>query len=340
MQADAESASELPHIRWLGGSVKGRHHIAGRALRLTAPTAWRRLPAHVRQSSRCIAPLNRLALRLGASPVAVARMRTGHRMILDLRSGTEWLPYYSGEFDDRRIRVARELMRRRSGVAVDAGANIGLWTVPLALEAAELGGRVIAVEPVPANARRLVQNLRLNRVADWVDVKQVALSDTSGRTTMTLREDFVGGAQTGNAAVFVDDGSDGSWSQTEVATRTLDEVLEDLGRPPVSVVKTDVEGQEDRLLAGAQTTISQNRPIVFAEWNAVYYARRGIDVTKATTPFLRAWDYRCLRRVHQHTWIVDDLFRSRLPLEDVVLVPEEHAAEVVDVMQRVVGDGR
>lgn len=340
MRSDTESGLAIRHGRWLGGAVERRHHIAGRALRLTAPTAWRRLPAHVRQRSRGIAPLNRLTLRLGASPVAVARMRTGHRMILDLRSGTEWLPYYSGEFDDRRIRVARELMRRRSGIAVDAGANIGLWTVPLALEAAELNRRVIAVEPVPVNTRRLVQNLRLNRVDEYVDVKQVALSDTSGRTTMTLREDFVGGAQTGNAAVFVDDGADDSWSRTEVATRTLDEVLEDLGKPPVSVLKIDVEGQEDRLLAGAQTTVSQNRPIVFAEWNAVYYSRRGIDVTKATAPLLRAWNYRCLRRVQQHTWIVDDLFRSRLPLEDVVLVPEEDAAEVVDLMQRVVGDGR
>lgn len=73
-------------------------------------------------------------------------------------------------------------------------------------------------------------------------------------------------------------------------------------------------GPEDRLLGGgAQTTVAQNRPIVFAEWNAVYYSRRGIDVMKATVPLLRAWNYRRRRRVRQHTWTVDDLLRSRSP---------------------------
>jgi hypothetical protein len=46
-------------------------------------------------------------LRWGAPPVHIARMRAGHRMLLDLRSGTEWFAYYSGSFDDGRIQFRR-----------------------------------------------------------------------------------------------------------------------------------------------------------------------------------------------------------------------------------------
>src|SRR4051812_17459559 len=145
-----------------------------------APPLWRRLPRRLRSHSRGIAPFNRAMLARGVGPLAVARMRAGHRLVVDLRSGTEWFAYYTGQFDDPRIRAARALVHRRPGVAVDAGANIGLWTVPLTLEAATVGSRVIAVEPVPGNARRLGENLRLNGVEAHADIRQVALSDGSG----------------------------------------------------------------------------------------------------------------------------------------------------------------
>jgi FkbM family methyltransferase len=272
-------------------------------------------------------------MALGAGPLAVADMRAGHRLIVDLRSGTEWFSYYTGEFDDMRIRAARALLRRRPGIAVDAGANIGLWTVPLALEAAATGSRVIAVEPVPSNARRLSANLRLNGAEADADIRQVALSDRPGRVTMTLREDFAAGALTGNAAVLIDDGSDAQWDHLEVPARPLDELLDELGRPSVSVIKSDLEGHEDRFLAGAGRTFLADRPVAFVEWNKAYYARRGTRLTEATAPLLRDWDYRCLRR-DGRDWTVDILFRSDRPLDNVLLVPVERVEEILDVLQQ------
>jgi FkbM family methyltransferase len=290
----------------------------------------------MRTRSRSVAPFNRAVLGLGAPPLAVAQRRAGHRLILDLRSGTEWFPYYTGEFDDGDARAARELLRRRPGAAVDAGANVGLWTVPLAAEASALGTRVIAAEPLPQNTRRrLLDNLRLNGLEGCVDIRQVALSDGPGWLTMTFREDFAGGAGTGNAAVLFDDGTDGQWDGVELAVRSLDDVLDDVGRPPVSIIKADVGGHEDRLLVGAIRTLARDRPTVFAEWNSVYYARRNVDPTDATTPLLRQLDYRCLRR-GPTGWITDARFRSDLPFENVLLVPEERADELVDPVRRTV----
>jgi FkbM family methyltransferase len=296
-----------------------------------APLLWRRLPRRVRNRSRGVAPFNRTLIALGGGPLAVADMRAGHRLIVDLRSGTEWFSYYTGEFDDLRIRVARAVLRRRPGTALDAGANIGLWTVPLALEAAAIGSRVIAVEPVPANARRLRENLRLNGVEAHADIRQVALSDGPGRVTMTLREDFAAGALTGNAAVMIDDGSDARWNRLEAPAQPLDELLDEMGRPSVSVIKSDLEGHEDRFLSGAGRTFLADRPVAFVEWNKVYYARRGTEPTEGTAPLLRDWDYRCLRREGRE-WTIDVLFRSDRPLDNVLLVPVERVEEILDLL--------
>jgi FkbM family methyltransferase len=191
-------------------------------VRQLAPSACRRLPPLVRRRWRRPERFNRTMLWLGAPPLAVANMSTGHRLLLDLRSGSEWLAYYTGEFDAGRILVAQALMRREpGGLAVDAGANIGFWTVPLALEASRTGATVMAFEPVPHNAARLWQNLSLNDVAATAEVRQHALSDRPGTLAMTLREDFANGSGTGNAAVAIDDGTDSTWSRIEVAAYTF-----------------------------------------------------------------------------------------------------------------------
>lgn len=116
------------------------------ATRVASPAALTAFPVAVHRR------LNSRLLRLGASPVAVTRMRLGHRLRLDLRSGSQGLAYYSGEFDDARIAAATRLLDDRGGMVVDVGANVGLWAVPLGVRAAAVGGRLLAIEPVPSNA--------------------------------------------------------------------------------------------------------------------------------------------------------------------------------------------
>ena len=62
-----------------------------------------------------------------------------------------------------------------SGVALDIGAHIGIVTVMLALDHPDL--RVIAVEAVPDNAALVRENVRLNGLADRVEVLDMAMTD-------------------------------------------------------------------------------------------------------------------------------------------------------------------
>lgn len=283
-----------------------------------------------------VARLNRALLEIGASPLAIAKMRAGHRLCLDLRSGTEWLAYYTGRFDDARIGAARHLLRPGC-VAVDAGANIGLWTVPLGGAAAERGGRVVAIEPVPANARRLRDNVRLNGVEAAVLVVELAVSDGGGSLTMSLREDFAAGAATGNAAVVIEDGTDERFDTVDVDATTLDDVLEQRGATCVDVVKADLEGHEDRFLAGASKTFTTDRPVAFVEWNRVYYERRRVDPSAAVNELLRCWEYQCLRRDGRR-WFTSPHFTSTRRLDDLVLVPAERCRDVQTILEMTDGD--
>jgi len=90
---------------------------------------------------------------------------------------------------------------------------------------------VIAVEPVPHDAERVRENLRLNGYAG--EVVQKAVADRPGCVRITADEDSYNH--------LVAEGG------IEVAATTLDELL----RNRCAGAKIDVEGAEELVLAGA-----------------------------------------------------------------------------------------
>lgn len=185
------------------------------------------------------------------------------------------------------------------------------------------------MEPIPANAARLHEQIALNRVATWAQVVEVALSDACREAVMALRDDFRSGALTDNASLLIDDGADAAFEGLCVQTATLDSVVHRMGDPRVDLIKADVEGHEDRLLAGAQRTLKRCRPMVIAEWNRTYYERRGVNPTDTIAALLDELDYVCLRRDELTTWRLCETFSSPRPIDDLVLSPREEAARAL-----------
>jgi len=148
---------------------------------------------------------------------------------------------------------------RPGDLFLDVGANIGVYSV----YAAECGAEVIAVEPVPHNAKRVRENLDLNGYAG--EVVQNALSDHPGRVRITADEDSYNH--------LVDEGG------IEVTATTLDELLGNRS----AVAKIDVEGAEELVLAGARKALSEHRiKLLQLEW--IVNERLGIiDRVKAQT---------------------------------------------------------
>jgi FkbM family methyltransferase len=141
---------------------------------------------------------------------------------------------------------------RPGNVVLDLGANVGAC----ALLAAARGCRVIAVEAHPDNVQLLRASAAANQFAQF-QVVHAAVSDRPG--TIRLIHD-------GPYGLVAPDGTgDGG---VEVAARTVDDILAELGVEHVDLVKMDIEGSEVMAVAGMAGLLSRpDAPAVFYESN-------------------------------------------------------------------------
>lgn len=139
----------------------------------------------------------------------------------------------------------------RSGVYVDAGANVGTATAWFAVLCPST--HVHAIEPVSRFADQLDRVISANQLHDRVTVHRLGVSDEPGTATNHLERSHQIG--------FDADPQD---RDETFPVATLDELISD----PVSIIKIDVEGMEHRVLKGAARILETHRPTVYFEaWN-------------------------------------------------------------------------
>lgn len=139
-----------------------------------------------------------------------------------------------------RLRSLKHVRNQR--LALDIGANVGLWSRDLVKHF----NSVIAFEPV-AMFRECLQR---NVIAENLTVYSCALGDQDGKVNMIITEGNTGHTHVDPAS------KNGS---TEI--RRLDSMnLQD-----VDYIKIDCEGFEYRVLQGAEQTVRRCRPVVVIE---------------------------------------------------------------------------
>jgi hypothetical protein len=125
-----------------------------------------------------IAQLLRRGLLKSLSPsqaVRSVRLHDGSRMIIDVRSDNEWWTLYTGRYDKMLPKIL-ELLPEQSA-AIDVGAHIGFYTIPIALRLRPSGGKCVAFEPVPSNYARLCKNVVANGLDDVVQTFPLPLGE-------------------------------------------------------------------------------------------------------------------------------------------------------------------
>lgn len=132
---------------------------------------------------------------------------------------------------------------------IDAGANVGIYTL-LAAKIVGPSGHVIAFEPDPGVAERLMENVLRNDLA-WVTIKSCAVADTAGTFAFTV------GADTANTLCGL---ATSSPATRTVQTVTLDAEIKGEG---YTMCKMDIEGAEFRALKGASTLLENATPPVW-----------------------------------------------------------------------------
>jgi FkbM family methyltransferase len=160
--------------------------------------------------------------------------------------------------DVAEFEVISELVRP-GNIAVDIGANVGVYAVQLSRLCGPTG-HVWAFEPVPDTYWRLRETLALNR-CDNVSPIKGAVSDEDGTVRMGLFEpQFAEWNSIGNHLMHTADGTPVSPDQSvEVPALTLDKFCEAKGIERINFMKVDVEGFEYSVFRGAQRLLREHR---------------------------------------------------------------------------------
>jgi FkbM family methyltransferase len=150
---------------------------------------------------------------------------------------------------------------QRSDVIVDAGANVGLFT----LLAAKVNpnAKVHAFEPNPNNIERFKINLKLNKADSRSEVHPYALGESEGIVQFYLplqRISDVSSVFSGHTRSF----NDFEHISLSVQSVSLDAFFVNRTRK-IDLIKIDVELYELQVLKGMRQILQTDRPVIFCE---------------------------------------------------------------------------
>jgi FkbM family methyltransferase len=206
------------------------------------------------------------ARRLLGLPQQLEATRDGIRWTLDLAEGID-LAIYLGVYQ----RIGRHVRQSLAGqelVALDIGANIGAFTLPLARLVGP-GGKVVAIEATDFAFAKLQRNVAQNPgLAPRILCRQAVLVADDG----AARPDAIFASWRLDASDAPKHPSHGGIAvATGGATvQTLDRLLAaDAELRPlvarIGFVKLDVDGNELSVLHGARAFLSARRPLLLIE---------------------------------------------------------------------------
>ena len=179
-------------------------------------------------------------------------LAAGYRIYV---SPAEHLGYLIGTAEPHLQKIIKKHVRP-GDVVYDIGANIGYVSLSLAKQVGATG-KVIAFEPVPQSIACLRRNVQINRL-DNVQILELAASDGLGKATIRIADNL-------STASLVWHRHDPSAASLEIATVSVDELVESGALRTPRFVKIDVEGAEDKVLLGMRKTLVAARPVLFVE---------------------------------------------------------------------------
>jgi FkbM family methyltransferase len=178
----------------------------------------------------------------------------------------------NGSFEPLGSNIAIAFSKTCEGAVLDVGANMGVFTVPVARSLPEK--EIYSIEPQKMVFMHLCTNVLINNLKN-VKCYNVAVSDNCEKQTIAVplfdvfTEHFTGSvsldSKTQNirsriANVF----EPSQWCDRydQVPLKSIDELVGDCA---ISFIKIDVEGMELHVLKSASNVISKNKPFIFFE---------------------------------------------------------------------------
>ena len=182
-------------------------------------------------------------------------------LLLDPKDAIQKRLLKTGKWEPQ-LRRRIEMRLPPGGTFVDVGTHMGFHGLAAA-NCVGRGGHIIAIEPNPAIAAVLRQNVDRNCSGAQFELYEVACADEDGQLTL-----FVAPRRnTGETSLCKQNASqEGAITASyEVIARRLDSIFSVAPPSRIDVIKIDVEGAELMVLKGAIETLRRFRPVLFIE---------------------------------------------------------------------------
>ncbi|HVY13036.1 MAG TPA: FkbM family methyltransferase [Alphaproteobacteria bacterium] len=201
---------------------------------------------------------------------------------------------YYGEYHEHEWQFVKRFIDY-SQVIVDAGANLGTFTVPFS-KAVGPYGKVISFEPQPLIYECLRETIALNKLEN-VELHQACLGAAPGEFEIP-EPDYNTPGNFSGVPFDEPDFDEVRFSQHRIRARcvTLDSVLN--GRR-LDFLKIDVEGMELEVMQGGAGAISKYLPVIYLENNRLqkspalisFLMQRGYRMWWHTGPFFNPHNF-------------------------------------------------
>jgi len=167
--------------------------------------------------------------------------------------------FVTGLYDPNELSLLSRILK--PGMTfVDAGANMGLYTLFAARRVGD-AGRVLAIEPSQRELNILRSNVDLNGLTN-VTIAPVALSNQPAELELRVAPLQKSGHNTLGAAFGHRTALD---HLEKVRAVRLDDLIQEQKLARVDVLKMDIEGGEEIALRGAGQTLREHHPVVLME---------------------------------------------------------------------------
>lgn len=219
------------------------------------------LSKFIRKSLNAAVPDGLIKIEISAGPAK------GLRMALDLHAEKDyWLGTYEPD-----LQTAAEKLIQPGYTIYDVGANIGY----ISLMCARLTGKngsVFSFEALPANIKRLTQNVEMNNLSGVITVTHAAVVEKKGEVTFLTHASGAMGKAEGSA------GRDEKYRNSiTVPGLSLDDFAFSGFNKLPDLIKMDIEGGEGNALKGAKKVLSDKKPILLIELHGEKAARQVWD---------------------------------------------------------------
>ncbi len=213
------------------------------------------------------------------------RDRWGHQFLVNPGYHIDRHIIAFGGYETLSLRfLARKI---KSGMTcLDLGANLGQMAIHMGGLVGPTGS-VYAFEPVPAILDRLHLHIRANKMGQQVEALDLALSDKTGKATLSCTDIRAENQGTGSLV-----SSDVSLREhIEVRTIRLDDFVKERDIKRLDFVKIDIQGSEPLFIRGATDTLERLGPDLLIEVSPSDLQYLGLD-SRDLLSMLEARGYR------------------------------------------------